>query len=98
MTQLCNIEALEQIGQWDHALKPSSLIAYATAQTRVEGLVIDADGGAFRANGQWYGIKFHCAVGADFQSVTEFAFEVGEAIPKDEWNADNLADSDKDED
>lgn len=90
MTQLCDIEALEQIHLWKSALHPDVLVAYAMAETQVSEHVIQADGGAFRNERQWYRIKFRCAVADDFQSVTDFQFSVGALIPPSDWDAHNL--------
>ncbi len=90
MTQLCNIEALEQIHLWKDALRPDILVAYAMAEMQVGDHTIQADGGAFRDARQWYGIKFRCEVASDFESVTDFQFVVGDLIPESEWDAHNL--------
>jgi hypothetical protein len=90
MTQLCDIEALEQIHLWKDALHPDTLVAYAMAETQVTAHTIQADGGAFRDARQWYQIKFRCEVADDFQSVTDFQFAVGDLIPESEWDAHNL--------
>lgn len=90
MTQLCDIEALEQIHLWKAELHPDTLVAYAMADTQVTAHTIQADGGAFRNARQWYQIKFRCEVADDFQSVTDFQFAVGDLIPESEWDAHNL--------
>ena len=50
-----------------------------------------ADGAAFRSKGRWYGLQFTCDLSADGQSVTGFAFLVGDAIPREKWDAFGLA-------
>ncbi|HTM76682.1 MAG TPA: DUF930 domain-containing protein [Devosia sp.] len=90
MTQLCDIEALEQIHLWKDELHPDTLVAYAMADTVVSGHAVQADGGAFRDARQWYEIKYRCVVAVDFQSLTDFQFSVGDLIPESEWDAHNL--------
>lgn len=50
-----------------------------------EGTVLQVRSGAFRANGQWFDLKFRCQVDADATRITSFAFDVGEPIPRSQW-------------
>lgn len=98
VVQLCNIEALAQIHTADTRLVPDILVAYAMADMEVANHMVDADGAAFRSQKQWYGFKFHCEVAADFKSVTDFSFAIGEPIPRDEWESHDLTAEDADMD
>lgn len=84
--QICNMEALEQIADWKAGMHPDTLVPYAFAETRMVDGVVQVDGGAFRNAGQWYQIRFRCAVGADHRSVSRFEFAVGDLIPPSEWD------------
>lgn len=98
VAQMCNIEGLEQLRQWDASLSPDTLVPYAMADMDVRKTTLTADGAAFRSKRKWYGVKFVCEVAADFQSVTAFEFSVGAAIPEVEWASHDLTAEDFDDD
>lgn len=84
--QLCNLEALDQIRRWKADFRPELVVPYATAEEKVKGKTITADGAAFRSRGNWYGLKFDCELAGDGESVVGFEFLVGDPIPKDKWD------------
>jgi hypothetical protein len=94
ITQLCNIEALEQLHLLHPAQLPDSLDPSAMAETSVRDLTLEAPGGAYRLDRKWYEIRLSCTVAPDFLSVSAFAFAAGPAIPKDQWESHNLIDED----
>ncbi|MFK0277141.1 DUF930 domain-containing protein [Ensifer sp. NPDC090286] len=87
IVQLCNLEAMEQVHRWRVDFNPDLLVAYATSNIRLTGRDLRADGAAFRSRGRWFNIKFGCAVAPDIKSVVRFDFQVGDEIPKSEWEA-----------
>lgn len=97
VTQLCDIEAIEQIRVVNPTSFPDSVEAAAFAETSVTGLSVVAPGAAYRSHRRWYGVNFTCSVAADYASVTTFRFELGEEIPENEWEAHNLIADDEDE-
>ena len=88
--QLCDTEAMDQLHAWRKDIEPDRLIAYAMAQTRLDGTLLQADGAAFRSRRQWYKLKFRCAVTADFAKVASFEFLAGEPVPRNQWSSHNL--------
>jgi len=88
--QLCDTEAMDQLHAWRGDVEPDRLVAYAMAQTRLDGTLFQADGAAFRSRRQWFRLKFRCAVTPDFTKVADFEFLVGEAVPRSQWSAHNL--------
>lgn len=48
------------------------------------GNVIDVET-AFSTRSQWYNVSFRCEVDKDAMKVVSFAYDVGAAIPKNEW-------------
>lgn len=86
--QLCNIEAMEQIHRWKAEFRPDLVAPYATADLKIEGGSIYAEGGAFRAGQRWHAVTFNCDV-AD-GAVSAFEFSVGEEIPEARWAEYNL--------
>lgn len=94
ITQLCNIEGLEQLRLLDPKQVPDSLDPTAMVPTTIQNLTLEAKGGAYRLNRKWYGIRLTCTVAPDYLSVIAFSFAPGEAIPKDQWESHNLIDED----
>ncbi|WDR02917.1 DUF930 domain-containing protein [Devosia algicola] len=98
VTQLCNIEALEQIRLWDPQYQADSLAPAAFGETRLTDLTLTAPDGAFRSNRKWYQISLICTAAPDLQSVADFSFRVGDAIPQNQWEEHNLIAEDFDDD
>lgn len=92
--QLCNIEGLEQLRLASAGEVPDSLDPGAMAETTIAGDNLDAPGGAYRLDKKWYAVTFNCKVGAERQSVVDFKFKIGAAIPHDQWDSHNLIDED----
>ncbi len=85
--QLCNIEALEQLREAEPGAPPDAVVGYAFDSIDVNGLDLSANGGAVRSGGQWYHIRYHCAVAPDIRSVPAFEYELGAPVPESEWDA-----------
>lgn len=85
--QLCGLEAMSQIHEWQRSFEPDRVTAYALSQTTLAGTVLKAEGAAFRSRRRWYRLRFACTVSPDLKSVAAFAFHVGEAIPVARWSA-----------
>jgi hypothetical protein len=84
LEQICDIEAMAQIAAGKE-YRPDRVVAYATADTKRQGRMILADGAAFRSNGLWYKLAFHCRVASGRAAVESFDLAVGRAIPKGLW-------------
>lgn len=61
-----------------------------TSPAAFDGSVVKASGGAVRAKGKWYALKFTCAVTADSMKAVSFTYEVGQEIPENKWDAYGL--------
>lgn len=85
--QLCGLEAMGQIHDWQRHFEPDRVTAYALADTKRSGRILTAEGAAFRSKQHWYALRFACTVSPDLKRVTAFAFRVGEPIPQDRWKA-----------
>ncbi|WP_416066742.1 DUF930 domain-containing protein [Rhizobium sp. ZK1] len=88
--QLCNLEALEQVSRSRPGSAPDLVAPYAMKPEKVRGASVEVEGGAFRSKGNWFNIRFHCEVDPTGKAVVAFAFAIGEAIPRDEWQEHNL--------
>ncbi|QWW70293.1 DUF930 domain-containing protein [Rhizobium sp. WYJ-E13] len=88
--QLCNLEALEQVSRSRPGSAPDLVAPYAMKPEKVRGASVEVEGGAFRSKGNWFNIWFRCEVDPTGKAVVAFAFAIGEAIPRDEWQERNL--------
>lgn len=85
VVQLCNLEAMEQVHRWNADFDPDFLVAYAFSGVKLSGETLKANGAAFRSKRQWWRVAYSCAVTADRTAVAGFAFKVGDAIPRAQW-------------
>ncbi|KXF77319.1 hypothetical protein ATN84_07955 [Paramesorhizobium deserti] len=84
--RLCVTELREQLL---HALPP--YFPELLPSHRLEdGTVIEITRTAFRASRQWYNLSYRCAVDPDVTKVIAFAFQVGEPVPRSEWQRRGL--------
>lgn len=90
ITQLCNIEALEQVRLSGADGLADVVVPSAIGDTTIADTLMKAPQGAYRADREWYEIAFECVAGADLESVSAFKFKLGAAIPHDEWDSHNL--------
>ena len=79
--QLCDVEAMEQIARHEAALRPVRTVAYATADTKVTGNIIVAEGAAFLSKGHWYRLSFRCETTPDHLKVVSFDYATGGLLP-----------------
>lgn len=85
MVQLCDLEAMEQVEQWQPNYRPERVVAYARSELAIAGRTVAADGAAFRSKGAWYDLRFECTLSDDSKTVVGFRFLVGDPIPPDDW-------------
>ena len=88
--QLCDLEALEQVRRAQPAMAPDALAPYAMAAEKVSGNSVEVKGGAFRSKRKWYNVQFKCELNAGSGKVASFAFLIGDAIPRSEWQVHDL--------
>ncbi|WP_256753640.1 DUF930 domain-containing protein [Mesorhizobium sp. Mes31] len=86
MVQLCNLEAMDQIRRWRADFQPEQVVPYATAEEKITGTTIAANGAAFRSRRNWYGLKFRCQLAHDGESVVGFEFLVGDPVAREKWD------------
>ena len=87
MVQICSIEALEQLRRQKAGTFPD-ILAPTGSVTRYTSFQVNH--GAFRSQGKWYNVNFHCHVNADATAVTQFSYHIGSAILERDWNAREL--------
>lgn len=82
ITQICSIEALEQIRRNKQNAFPD-LLASVGAEINTPNFIVK--NGAYRSGGLWYEIAIDCVVNNDAMAVIKFSYHLGMAIPKSEW-------------
>jgi hypothetical protein len=92
--QLCNLEAMAQVGAWSTELQPDRVVAYAMADAKLSGTTFVAEGAAVHSKRDWYELQFKCELTQDHKTVAAFEFLMGAAIPKETWLEHNLPDED----
>lgn len=92
--QLCNLEAMEQIGSWRKELKPDRVVSYALKYPKLSGNIFIADGAAVHSKYDWYRLRFKCSLSATRERVIAFEFLLGETIARDLWGEYSLPDED----
>lgn len=90
LVQICSIEALEQVRHSVSGSFPDMLVPYSTGGGLISGRVLNASGGAYRSLGRWYAIDFRCEVDEEARKLVSFRYEVGPAIPQNEWESRRL--------
>ncbi len=90
ITQLCNIEAMEQIHRSRPEFEPDYLVADAMSDATLGQLTLEATGGAFRSKQSWFDVRYRCQVTRDLRQVVSFAFLVGKEIPRSAWKSHYL--------
>lgn len=97
ITQLCNIEATEQIRRALPKSNPETVSASAFSETNIKDGVFVAPGAAFRSHRNWYELSYRCVVRSDLSGVVQFAWHIGAPIPRDLWDSHDLIAVDADD-
>ena len=90
IVQVCSIEALEQVRRARPDAFPDMLALYGQSAELIRDGVLSTRGGAFRSRNNWYEIDFRCQVDADAIEIVAFSFAIGNAVPRDQWEARRL--------
>lgn len=80
-SELCVTELKAQIQHASPPYRPELLPSPRMPQ----GTVLEVRGGAFRANSRWYNLSFRCEINQNATKVVSFAFDIGEPVPRGEW-------------
>ncbi|WCA61628.1 DUF930 domain-containing protein [Agrobacterium tumefaciens] len=93
--QLCNLEAMAQVAEFNKELKPDRVVVYAMADTKLERNSFLAEGAAVHSGKSWSRLRFKCDLMPDHKKVSAFEFIVGEPIPREQWADHNLPDEEE---
>lgn len=87
ITQLCGIEAMEQVR---NQRPDADLLAYSPSGRTIASGTLSSREGAFRNRSNWYNLDFKCQVDAAAMEVVSFSFGIGNAVPRNDWPARKL--------
>ncbi len=88
--QRCNERAGSDVSRGNKALQVDRVIAYAFAETQVNGTEVVAPGAIARSRGKWYRLSFRCKTTEDGLGIVSFEHELGPEVP--DWDQSKLAD------
>jgi hypothetical protein len=84
--QRCDAKAMGSVGREHKGFKPDEFVAYAFGDTDMRGTHIKAPGGAIRSGGKWYRLSYVCETSPDGLEVKSFAYQLGNEVPRHEWD------------
>jgi Domain of Unknown Function (DUF930) len=90
LEQLCNIEAMAQIGKVYPTLRAAKVVAYAAGPVRAGPEVLEAPRGAVETAEGWYRLAYRCVLTPDRRNVKGFDLVIGKTIPRSLWERYNL--------
>ena len=88
--QACAIKGVDTLRRDKRLPGADRLKTGITGAAVFDGSVVTAKGGAVRATGRWYSLKFTCSVTADRMKAVSFTYELGQEIPEAKWDSYGL--------
>ena len=90
MEQRCNGRAAGSIRREHRGFDPDEVVAYAFADSVIEGAHVEAPGAAIRSHGHWYHVAYSCRATADGLGIETFAYTLGDEVPRGQWSDHDL--------
>jgi hypothetical protein len=90
LEQTCDTGAMEKIRKDKTPYRADRVVAYAFEQPQVGENMIKAPGAAFRSKGEWYRFSYECKTDSDNIEVRTLTYNIGDKIPRDQWEKNNL--------
>ncbi|WP_374831231.1 DUF930 domain-containing protein [Paenochrobactrum pullorum] len=87
VSQICSIEALEQIRHARPDTPPDMMARKASELTETS---LKMRGGAFRSHAKWYDVDFTCEINLNDMKVSSFNYTLGNLIPENDWQRRGL--------
>lgn len=84
--QRCNARGMGEIGREHKDMHPDELVAYAYANTKLNGEHLAAPGAAVRSGSTWYHLSYSCETANEGMDIKSFSYKLGTAIPRSEWD------------
>jgi hypothetical protein len=86
MEQRCNGRVSGIIRREHKEFNPDEVVAYAFADSTVNGSEVVAPGAAFRSHGNWYRVSYHCRATPDGLGIQSFDYRLGPKVPRQDWD------------
>ncbi len=80
--QACILRGIDTLKRSKKLKRVDRLKTSILSRAKFDGTTVTAKGGAVRADGHWYELKFTCGVGKDQLKATSFDYELGPEIPE----------------
>lgn len=87
VSQICSIEALEQIRHARPDTPPDMMARKVSELTETS---LKMRGGAFRSHAKWYDVHFTCEVDLSDMKVSSFNYKIGNLILESDWSQRGL--------
>jgi hypothetical protein len=84
--QACSIKGVDTLRRDKRLPGADRIKTRVTGAAALDGSVVTGKGGAVRAKGRWYALKFTCTVTADRMKAVSFTYELGQEIPEAKWD------------
>lgn len=84
--QRCNSRAAGIVSREHKGFNPDEVVAYAFADSKLQGTVVTAPDGALRSRGKWFHVSYVCKVSDDGLKVEQFSYKLGDEVPRAEWD------------
>ncbi|HEY0330007.1 MAG TPA: DUF930 domain-containing protein [Rhodopseudomonas sp.] len=85
LEQRCNAKAMGTVNRDHKNFKTDEFVAYAFADTVIQGELVKAPGGAIRNGNVWYHLAYTCQTSDQGLAVKSFSYQLGEAVPRSDW-------------
>jgi Domain of Unknown Function (DUF930) len=85
MMEVCDIAVSAKISAETRYSMVDRVVADAIKEPVASGDSLTANGGAFRNDGHWYGLRFTCTLTPDHLATKSLRYAVGNEIPESRW-------------
>ncbi|MBB5046734.1 hypothetical protein HNR60_001482 [Rhodopseudomonas rhenobacensis] len=86
LEQRCNAKAMGTVNREHKNFKTDEFVAYAFADTIIQGELVKAPGGAIRNGNTWYHLAYTCLTADQGLTVKSFSYQLGAAVPRGDWD------------
>ncbi len=84
--QACIIRGLDALHKDKRLRTADRMKTSIFSRAVLDGTSLSAKGGAVRSNHRWYALNFNCDLTEDLMKARTFKYELGQEIPKDQWD------------
>jgi hypothetical protein len=85
LEQACDTEVMLRINKENRDYSVDKVIAYTFTNPTIGPNSIKAPGAALRSRGTWYHLSFYCETEAEHLDAKKLSYEIGTAIPREDW-------------